>query len=137
MLKRWFYIPAWRKRDALAVVQGRLESGRYFAASPDDPYLITTPHAARQVAFLPAAPGGLGLASAQRLAPAACWAAWADALPVMLLRRAGTGCRCAQDLALGGAWPAPCLRAAAAVRDRLVAEGWDERPEWHAMLCDA
>ncbi|CAE7415332.1 CPY1 [Symbiodinium sp. KB8] len=43
-------------------------------------------HAARQIAFLPAASGGLGLANAERLAPAADWAAWADALPVMLQR---------------------------------------------------
>ena len=38
-------------------------------------------HLARATAFLPAALGGLGLQSATRSAPAACWAAWADALP--------------------------------------------------------
>ena len=86
--------------------------------------------AARQVAFLPAAAGGLGLASAERLAPAAYWAAWADALPVMLQRRPDAARRCAHKLALGGVSAAPCLRAAAAAGDMLLAEGWVERPEW-------
>ena len=43
--------------------------------------------AARQVAFLPAASGGLGLANVERLASAAYCAAWADAPAVMLQRR--------------------------------------------------
>ena len=38
---------------------------------------------ARKLATLPASLGGLGLASAVRTAPAAYWAAWADALPVI------------------------------------------------------
>ena len=50
-----------------------------------------------QIAFLPAASGGFGLASA------AYWAAWADALPVMLHRRPEVARRYAQELALGGA----------------------------------
>ena len=90
--------------------------------------------AARQVASLPAAAGGLGLASAQRLAPAAYWAAWADALPVMLQRRPDAARRCAHELALGGVSAAPCLRAAAAAGDILLAEGWVERPEWDSLL---
>ena len=39
--------------------------------------------AARQVAFLPPSLGGLGLLAAERVSPAAYWAAWADALPVL------------------------------------------------------
>ena len=89
--------------------------------------------AARQIAFLPAACGGLGLASAERLAPAAYWAAWADALPVMLQRRPEVARRYAQELALGGGSTAPCLRAAAEAGDRLLAEG-RARPEWDALL---
>ena len=88
--------------------------------------------AARQVGFLPAAAGGIGLASAERLAPAAYWAAWADALPVMLQRRSDAARRCAHELALGGVSAAACLRAAAASGDMLLAEGWVERPEWDA-----
>ncbi|CAE7232384.1 GOR [Symbiodinium natans] len=88
----------------------------------------------RQIAFLPAACGGLGLASAERLAPAAYWAAWADALPVMLQRRPEIARRYAQELALGGGSTAPCLRAAAEAGDRLLAEGWRARPEWDALL---
>ena len=38
---------------------------------------------ARKLATLPASLGGLGLTSAVRTAPAAYWAAWADALPVI------------------------------------------------------
>ena len=41
---------------------------------------------ARAVAELPAALGGLGLLSATRAAPAAYWAGWADALPVLSQR---------------------------------------------------
>ena len=41
---------------------------------------------ARAVATLPAALGGLGLLSAARTAPAAYWAGWADALPVLRKR---------------------------------------------------
>ena len=75
--------------------------------------------AARQVAFLPAGFGGRGLDSAERIAPAAYCAAWADALPVMLQGRPDAANRCARELALGGASTAPCLRAAAAAGDRL------------------
>ena len=69
--------------------------------------------AARHVASPPAAFGGLGLASAERIAPAAYWAAWADGLPVMLQRRPGVANRCARELAFGGASTArsgmPCF----------------------------
>ena len=42
--------------------------------------------AARQVVFLPPSLGGLGLLAAERVSPAAYWAAWADALPVLRQR---------------------------------------------------
>ena len=79
---------------------------------------------------------GLGLASAERIAPAAYWAAQADALPVMLQGRPDAANRCARELALGGASTAPCMRGAAAVvaGDRLLAERWNERPGWDALL---
>ena len=91
-------------------------------------------HAARQIAFLPAASGGLGLANAERLAPAAYCAAWVDALSVMLQRCLEVARRYAQELALGGGSTAPCLRAAAAAGDRLLAEGWSAHPEWDDLL---
>ena len=90
--------------------------------------------AARQLAFLLAAFGGFGLANAELLAPAAYWAAWADALPVMLQRRPEAARRYAQELALGGGWTAPCPRAAAAAGDRLLADGWSARLEWDDLL---
>ena len=46
---------------------------------------------ARKLATLPASLGGLGLSSAVRTAPAAYWAAWADALPVLGERAPGFG----------------------------------------------
>ena len=41
---------------------------------------------ARDVATLPMRLGGLGLRSATRMAPAAFWASWADALPMLSQR---------------------------------------------------
>ena len=38
---------------------------------------------ARRVATLPMRMGGLGLRSARRMAPAACWASWADAMAMI------------------------------------------------------
>ena len=66
---------------------------------------------ARDIAFLPASLGGLGLMHAERLSPAAYWAAWADALPVLQQR---------------------CPEAAARCR-----QGWTQRPDWEACLHSA
>ena len=38
---------------------------------------------ARQIATVPMRLGGLGLRSARRMAPAALWASWADAMPML------------------------------------------------------
>ena len=57
---------------------------------------------ARAVATLPAALGGLGLLSAARTAPAAYWAGWADALPVLRERLVVLAEACACFLADGG-----------------------------------
>ena len=67
------------------------------------------------VATLPAAHGGLGLQSAQRTAPAAYWAAWADALPVIDARAPDFARRCLAALEDRGG-EADCLREAAAAR---------------------
>ena len=63
--------------------------------------------AARQVAFLPPSLGGLGLLAAERVSPAAYWAAWADALPVLCQRYPDAAARLVQELE--GEPAAPCL----------------------------
>ena len=81
--------------------------------------------------MLPASLGGLGLLAAERIAPAAYWASWADALPV-LQPPPDAAARCVQELEAGAEGAAPCLRAAAAAGQRLDREGWEERPTWLA-----
>ena len=70
--------------------------------------------AARRLALPPAHLGGLGLQCAERTAPAAYWAAWVDALPVLHARRPDAAARCLAELAAGPAAAAACLRAAEA-----------------------
>ena len=91
---------------------------------------------ARKVAMLPASLGGLGLLAAERLAPAAYWASWADALPVLQQRRPDAAARCVQgqEVEAGAEGAAPCLRAAAAAGQRLDREGWEERPTWRGLV---
>ena len=87
--------------------------------------------AARRLALLPARSGGLGLQCAVRTAPAAYWAAWADALPVLRARRPDAAARCLAELAAGPAAAATCLRAAAEAGGVLDDAGWQGRPSWH------
>lgn len=89
---------------------------------------------ARDLAFLPARLGGLGLFYAEHLAPAAYWAAWADALPVLQQRRPQAAGQCAADLLQGLAGPTACLREAAHAATDLTAQGWAACPAW-AALC--
>eukprot|EP00973_Karenia_brevis_P009929 1341338-Karenia_brevis.AAC.1 len=58
---------------------------------------------ARQIAELPTRLGGIGLRSAARHAPAAYWAGWADALPMLLERRPPQALRIAAELQRGAA----------------------------------
>ena len=88
---------------------------------------------ARALAELPASLGGLGLVSAQRTAPAAYWAGWADALPVLRRRLPAFAESCADSLAEGGRQSAS-LEPAAAARALLQDEGWHACPEWRAVL---
>ena len=66
---------------------------------------------AGKLATLPASLGGLGLASAVRTAPAAYWAAWADAIPVIGERAPALAEACVRQLegrdTGGGTQPAP------------------------------
>ena len=89
--------------------------------------------AARRLALLPARLGGLGLQCAERVAPPAYWAAWADALPVLRLRRPEAAARCLAELEAGSASFALCLRAAAAAGAHLTHAGWEGRPEWRTI----
>ena len=86
--------------------------------------------AARRLALLPARSGGLGLQCAVRTAPAAYWAAWADALPVLRARRPDAAARCLAELAAGPAAAAACLRAAAEAGCVLDDAGWQGRPSY-------
>ena len=83
--------------------------------------------AARRLALLPARSGGLGLQCAARTAPAAYWAAWADALPVLRPRRPDAAARCLAELAAGPAAVAACLCAAAEAGCVLDGAGWEGR----------
>ena len=75
--------------------------------------------ATRQVVFLPPSLGGLRHLAAERVSPAAYWAAWANALPVL---------RPHPDAA--ARLVTPCRRACAEAARQLAAEGWTSRPEW-------
>ena len=86
----------------------------------------------RKLATLPASRGGLGLASAVRTAPAAYWAAWADALPVLGERAPALAEACVRQLE-GRDAETTCLRSAAVARNLLQAEGWQECPSWRAI----
>ena len=92
---------------------------------------------AQSLGQLPGTMGGIGLTSAVRLAPAAYWAAWADALPVMAARRPDAAARCVAELAAGSAARAPALRAANAAADQLRAAGWATIPAWETLLATA
>ena len=88
---------------------------------------------ARAIGQLPGTMGGVGLTSAVRIAPAAYWAAWADALPVMAARRPDAADRCVAELRAGPAARAPSLRAANAAADHLRAAGWATIPAWEDL----
>ena len=95
--------------------------------------LDDAPHA-WPIATLPAVLGGLGLQSAQRTAPAAYWAAWADALPVMRARAPDLASRCREALEGGPGRDAPCLREAVEAGALLREAGWQTCPTWSALL---
>ena len=88
---------------------------------------------ARSIGQLPGTMGGIGLTSAVRIAPAAYWAAWADALPVMTARRPDAAARCVAELLAGPAARAPSLRQANAAADQLREGGWSTIPAWDTL----
>ena len=118
-----------RSMCALGQILGSARSGNFWpsylncfspCAPPRGPTMLCA-----QWETLDALLGGL----APRTAPAACWAAWADALPVPL-QRLPAFAECCVDSLAGGGGCAPCLQNAAGARALLQAEGWQTCPEW-------
>ena len=82
---------------------------------------------------LPGRLGGTGLRSAARTSPAAYWASWADALPVLRARSPTSSNGILDALARGRTEGAACLREATACRQTLVDEGFDDCPTWRQL----
>ena len=89
---------------------------------------------ARLLAALPGALGGLGLQSAQLTAPAAYWAAWADALPALHTRVPRSAASYVQLLEAELGEATHCLAEAANARRLLLDRGWSHCPTWRAIL---
>ena len=90
----------------------------------------TDEFAERVWATLPMRLGGLGLRSASRMAPAAFWASWADALPMLSARLPELTDRVVEGLSTQ---PRGCLaqiHEATMVLDR---SGFVGRPGWHEL----
>ena len=62
------------------------------------------------------------------MAPAACWAAWADSLPVIQARFPDMAAQLQRHM---GDDNARCLAHADAARRLLITEGWGDCPNWH------
>ncbi|CAE7318649.1 novN [Symbiodinium pilosum] len=77
--------------------------------------------------------GGLGVRSAERTAPAAYWAAWADAL-VPLRDRLPEGADGYTEPLEAGGGHATCLQDAAEARRTLQGERWADCPTWRVVF---
>ena len=62
------------------------QSTEYATGHDEGMWRVVERHAARQTASLPMRLGGVGIHSAVRMAPAAFWASWTDALPMLSAR---------------------------------------------------
>ena len=80
---------------------------------------------------IPLRMGGLGLRSAQRLAPAAYWASWADALPMLQQRLPNLTRQVVECLYVEGA--TGCLGDFQAASRTLDRSGFVNRPSWEAL----
>ena len=91
---------------------------------------------ARAILSLPARMGGLGLRSAVRMAPAAYWASWADALPAIQARQPGAAGELLGRL-LGP--PGACASLDEAERCRRAVEeaGGEGCPGWAELVAGA
>ena len=92
---------------------------------------------AREVASLSGTHGGLGLRSATRTAPAAYWASWADALPVLAGKSNALASLALTRLDDAGRTPPVCLAEAEAARTFLSNEGAQNLPTWREAALGA
>ena len=86
---------------------------------------------AKMLATLPMRLGGLGLRSAQRMAHAAYWASWADALPMISERLPAVATSIVTALENQDA--RGCLGELSESARRLDREGFVSRPDWRAL----
>ena len=87
---------------------------------------------AARVSQLPLRLGGCGLRSALRTAPAAYWASWADALPMIRTRNPGLANGMLAQLE-GAAEATPCVKAALEAKRLVEAAGYRQCPDWRAV----
>ena len=92
----------------------------------------TTPPHFEQVSSLPHCLGGAGLRSAVRTSPAAYWASWADAVPMLRARTPTLAEFVAQRLVRDGNEQSECLSEVNACRRLLASEGF-AGPDWAAI----
>ena len=90
---------------------------------------------ARDIATLPMRLGGLGLRSATRVAPAAFWASWADALPMLSQRLPALTDEIMQSL--DSVHDGGCLEQLQAAGLSLDRGGFLQRPEWAQLRAGA
>ena len=79
---------------------------------------------AQAISQLPMRLGGLGLRSAVRTAPAAYWASWADALPMLRARVPVVALAAVRSLTANNGDMDGCIREANAARELLVPAGF-------------
>eukprot|EP00973_Karenia_brevis_P037020 5103385-Karenia_brevis.AAC.1 len=82
------------------------------------------------IATIPYRMGGLGLRSAQRMAPAAYWASWADGLEMIKLRCPDTADRIVRSLDEGWLPEGTALRELQDSREHIQREGGMTCPSW-------
>ena len=87
----------------------------------------------RSIAEIPARAGGLGLGNSVRTSSAAYWAAWADALPV-LISKLPEDARSLQRQLESPQCLSPCLREARSAAQVLSAEGFNALPSWQSLV---
>ncbi len=92
---------------------------------------------AHMVATLPGGLGGLCLRSAQRLAEAAHWASWVDALPVLASKAPRVAALTLTDLTRDEGPTTSCLQEVARARTRLMESGAEHIPTWEEALAGA
>ena len=89
---------------------------------------------ARRIAGLPGSLGGLGLRSARRIAEAAHWASWIDALPVLAAKAPRLAALIVTDLERASGPTTECLQEVAHARARLVELGAEHVPTWQEAV---